>query len=121
VARATAAIALAQAFPPPIDRGDAAAWTEAQVAPVPGSVAVVYHSIAFQYFPPDTAARIAAHLAAVGAAATPEAPVAWLRYEMDDPAAPQLPTLRLTLWRGGAPDERLLARAHPHGTFLTWH
>lgn len=120
VARAAAAIALAQAWVPPIDAGDAADWTEAQVTPTPGSVAVVFHSIAFQYFPPATKARIAAHLAAVGQAATDAAPLAWLRYEMDDPSAPHLPTLRLTLWQGGDPAERLLARAHPHGSFVEW-
>ncbi len=118
VARAAAAIALAQALPPPIDRADAADWVEHHVAPEAGSVAVVFHSIAFQYFPAATKARIAAHLATL--AATAAAPVAWLRYEMDDPSQPHLPTLRLTLWRGGAPAERLLARAHPHGTFLEW-
>ncbi|KAB7644416.1 DUF2332 domain-containing protein [Polymorphobacter fuscus] len=119
LARARAAIALAQAQPPPIDRGDAAGWTEQHVAPVTGSVAVVYHSIAFQYFPPVTKARIAAHLAGLPAHA--EAPVAWLRFEMDDAAAAHLPTLRLTLWRGGAAQDHLLARAHPHGASVAWH
>jgi hypothetical protein len=118
VVRAEAAMALARSFPPPLARGDAAAWVEAQVAPEPGSTAVVYHSIAFQYFPETTKARIAAHLAGLPASA--DAPVAWLRYEMDDPTQPHLPSLRLTLWDGGAPIERLLAHAHPHGTFLQW-
>jgi hypothetical protein len=119
VARAAAAIALAQRYPPPIDRSDAAEWVEAMVAPAAGSTAVVLHSIAFQYFPPATKARIAAHLA--GLAARPDAPVAWLRYEMDDASVAQLPTLRLTLWQGGAPAEALLAHAHPHGAFVQWH
>ena len=118
VAGATAAIALAQAHPPTIDGADAADWVEAMVAPVTGSVAVVYHSIAFQYFPPATKARIAAHLAAIAARA--DAPVAWLRFEMDDASQPHLPTLRLTLWQGTAPSERLLARAHPHGATVEW-
>lgn len=120
VQRAEAAIGLALAHPPVIDGGDAADWVERQVAPVPSSTGVVFHSIAFQYFPPETKARIAAHLAAVGATATPDAPIAWLRYEMDDPSQPRLPTLRLTLWRGGAPEETLLASAHPHGTSVEW-
>jgi hypothetical protein len=118
VARAAAAIALAQRYPPPIDRADAADWVEALVSPVAGSVAVVFHSIAFQYFPVATKARIADHLA--GLTAHADAPVAWLRYEMDDASTPQLPTLRLTLWQGGAPSEHLLARAHPHGAFVQW-
>ncbi len=121
VARAEAAIALAENLPPPIDRADAADWLEAQVAPQPGTVAVVFHSIAFQYFPPATKARIAAHMAAQGDRAAAAAPLAWLRYEMDDASVAGLPTLRLTLWRGGAPDEHLLAHAHPHGSFVQWH
>ncbi|GGE21962.1 hypothetical protein GCM10011529_30740 [Polymorphobacter glacialis] len=118
VARAEAAIALAQANLPPIDGADAADWVQAHVAPQAGSVAVVLHSIAYQYFPPATKAGIAAHLAAQPASA--DAPLAWLRFEMDDAAEAHLPTLRLTLWQGGPPTERLLARAHPHGTFLEW-
>ena len=119
VARAAAAIAVAQAHPPAMDAADAADWVEAQVAAVSGSVAVVYHSIAFQYFPAATKARIAAHLA--GLRARSDAPLAWLRFEMDDARASQLPTLRLTLWRGGTPSEHLLAHAHPHGAFVQWH
>ncbi|KPF63313.1 hypothetical protein IP88_14055 [alpha proteobacterium AAP81b] len=120
LARAEAAIAIAAAHPPALAREDAAAWVERNVALAPGSVAVVYHSIAAQYFPAETRARIAAHMATTGAAASAAAPLAWLRYEMDDPAVAELPTLRLTLWAGGAPDEPLLARAHPHGTFVQW-
>lgn len=120
VARAAAAIALAQASPPPIDRADAADWVENRVALTAGSTAVVMHSIAWQYFPATTQARIAAHLAVLGAKASADAPLAWLRYEMDDAAAAELPSLRLTLWQGGVPTERLLAYAHPHGAFVQW-
>jgi len=117
IARLEAALAAA-ADPPPVDRGDAAAWVEANVAPVEGRTGVVFHSIAFQYFPAGTQARIAAHMDLAGARATATAPLAWLRYEMavDDPAAP--PTLRLRLWPGG--EDRLLAHAHPHGTTIRW-
>ena len=120
VARAAAAIAATAAQPPAIDRADAADWVEAQVALAAGTTTVVLHSIAFQYFPPTTQARIAAHLAAVGAGASTQAPLAWLRYEPDSAAAGVTPALRLTLWRGGAPEERLLAHAHPHGSKITW-
>lgn len=120
VVRAEAALALALAHPPAIVAGDAAGFVQSRVAPQSGSVAVVLHSIAWQYFPAATKARIAAHLDAAGAAATPAAPIAWLRFEMDDAAAANLPTLRLRLWRGGPPLDRLLAHAHPHGTFVQW-
>ena len=65
-----------------------------------------------------SAAFLGAAAAGLGAAA---APLAWLRYEMDDASVAGLPTLRLTLWRGGAPDDHLLAHAHPHGSFVQWH
>ena len=120
VARAEAAIAYAAAHPPQVDCGDAADWVDRQVETQSGSVALVYHSIAFQYFPPASRHRIAALLAARGARATVDAPLAWLRLEMDDPAVPELPALRLTQWRGGAAEEQLLARVHPHGAAVTW-
>jgi hypothetical protein len=120
VARAAAAISAVAADPPPIAHGDAAAFVAAHVAPEAGSCGVVFHSIAFQYFPAESRAAIAAHMASAGAGASPEAPLAWLRYEMEGGQIGALPTLRLTLWRGGEPQERLLAHAHPHGTFLQW-
>lgn len=120
VARAAAAIAAVAADPPPIAQGDAAAFVAAHVAPEPGSCGVVFHSIAFQYFPADSRAAIAAHMDCVGAQARPAAPLAWLRYEMEDGRIGALPTLRLRLWRGGEPEDRLLAHAHPHGTFIQW-
>lgn len=118
VARLEAALVAAAADPAPVDRADAADWVERHVAPVEGRTVVVFHSIAFQYFPPGTQARIAAHMVAQGALATAAAPLAWLRYEIavDDPGAP--PTLRLRLWPGG--EDRLLAEAHPHGASIQW-
>ncbi len=119
IARLEAALAAAAADLPPVDRGDAAAWVEAHVAPVEGRCGVVFHSIAFQYFPPETQARIAAHMAAAGERATASAPLAWLRYELDVSAsAGAPPTLRLRSWPGG--EDRLLAHAHPHGASIRW-
>jgi len=115
VARLEQAIAAFVADPVALDRDDAADWTEAEVAPTDGVATVVFHSIAFQYFPDATKARVAAHLEAAGAAATADAPLAWLRYEFDGDT---LPTLRLRLWPGG--DDRLLAHAHPHGATIQW-
>ncbi len=118
-ARLSAALAAFVVDPAVIDAGDAAAWVEANVAVAQGTTTVVFHSIAFQYFPAATQARIAAHLASMGALATASKPLAWLRFEMDAAASvAAMPTLRLTLWPGG--DDRLLARAHPHGASIEW-
>lgn len=115
--RLAAALDAAAADPPAIDRADAADWTERLVSPVQGAVTVLFHSIAFQYFPEDSQARIAAHMEAAGSGATADSPLAWLRFEMDDASAGVPPALRLRLWPG---EDRLLARAHPHGSRIDW-
>lgn len=118
IERLTAATDAFIADPAPVDQGDAASWVEANVALAPGAATVVYHSIAWQYFPRVTQERTAAHLAGQAAAATVEAPLAWLRYEFDTPAAPR-PALWLTLWPGA--EARLLAHGHPHGASVEWY
>lgn len=120
LARTRAAIAVARRHPPPLTKGDAADWLDTALALADGVATVIYHSTAFQYFPASAQDRIRARLAQLGAQATPDRPLAWLRLEMDDPANPALPTIRLSLWRGKAAEARLLGHAHPHGTFVQW-
>lgn len=116
LARTTAALAIAAADPPSVDRGDAADWLERSLGKDrAGATRVVFHSIAFQYFPAATQRRIAAHLDRIGAAADEAAPLAWLRYE--HVPGDERPSLRLRTWPGG---ERLLAWAHPHGSRVRW-
>jgi len=120
LARTEAAIGVAAADPPRLDRAEAAAWTEAALDPgaaEPGTARVLMHAVALQYAPGKTTARIAAHAARVGAAATDEAPVAWLRFEAD-PEFNERGSLRLTLWPGGG--ERVLALGDTHGEKLRW-
>jgi hypothetical protein len=118
LARLAAALDAAVADPPPIDRAEAADWTERHVAPVVGAATVLFHSIAFQYFATSSRARIAGHMERAGAATTAAAPLAWLRFEMDDASEGVPPALRLRLWPGG--EDHLLARAHPHGSVVDW-
>ena len=57
-----------------------------------------------------------ASVQAAAQAATASAPLAWLRLEptlLDQPEQ-----LRCQLWPGG--EDRLLARAHPHGAWVEW-
>jgi len=117
IARLEAALAIAAADPPPVDLGDAAEWLERLLpaAPAAGAVRVVLHSIAFQYFPATTQARIAQLLERLGTEADERSPLAWLRCE-------QLPgeeraSLRLRTWPGG---ERLLGWAQAHGAAVEW-
>jgi hypothetical protein len=117
LAQLEAALAIAAEHPPGVEAGEAGDWLEARLAePVaPGAARVVLHSIAFQYFPETTKARIAAAMAEAGAGATEAAPLAWLRYEYE-PADDKI-TLRLRTWPG---EERLLAHCHPHGSSVKW-
>jgi hypothetical protein len=115
IARLEAAIASALSVPATVDRAEAADWVEKMidVAPVAGCTRVLFHSVVWSYLAEDSKTRIRAHLSRVGAAARSDAPLAWLRFEIADP-----PELRLTLWPSG--EETLLARAHPHGTWVHW-
>jgi len=118
LAQLEAALAIAAENPPEVEPGDAADWIEARLAEPSeaGVTRVVLHSIAFQYFPEETKARIEAAAAEAGAAATLAAPLAWLRYEFD--ARDDRITLRLKVWPSG--EERLLAYCHPHGSEVEW-
>lgn len=116
--RVVAAIEIAREDPPPVDAGDAAGWLEEEVsaAAEPGVARVVMHSIALQYFPKSSQARIAAHLEQVGEQATLRSPLAHLSFEQDSSEGGV--ALRLTLWPGGA--QRLLARCDAHGSSIRW-
>lgn len=115
--RLGAALNCALQEPPAVDRGDAADWLEAKLALAPerGATRVVMHSIAFQYFDPDSQRRVTEHIEAAGARASAQAPLAWLRFEKEP--GEDRHSLRLRTWPG---DEQLLAWAHPHGRWIHW-
>jgi hypothetical protein len=117
LAQLEAALAIAAAEPPLVEAGDAADWLEARLAErhEAGAARVVLHSIAFQYFPDSSRARIVEAMEEAGAAATSQAPRAWLRYEHE---GGERITLRLRAWPGG--EDRLLAYCHPHGAQVDW-
>jgi hypothetical protein len=111
------AIELARVYGPRVERADAAKWVRARLhEKVEGSATVLYHSIMWQYMPPETQVDIRASLGDAGARATSAAPLVWLRFEFLNPES--LPELRLTLWPGAR--ELRLAAAHPHGSSVSW-
>jgi hypothetical protein len=116
--RMARAMAIAADTPLRIVGGDAADFVEEEAWPREGVAVTVFHSIAFQYFGAETQERISRHMGRAGEAATAKAPLAWLRFEMDPGAPDAPPTLRLRLWPDG--EDRLLARAHPHGRTVHW-
>jgi hypothetical protein len=117
LARIESALTLAGEHPPHVDQGDAAQWTEDRLTEhqPDGVTRVLLHSVAFQYFPAETQARVAAAAEAAGRAASEERPFAWLRYEIV-PGDPRY-SLRLRAWPGV---DSLLAWCHPHGTEISW-
>lgn len=115
--RLRAALAIAGACPPGVDQGDAADWLEAQLSQPATHGRLVYHTVAAQYFPASTRARIEGALQEAGQAASPGAPLAHFSMEGDggDGAA-----LRLRLWTGGRAREWALGRADFHGRWINW-
>lgn len=116
LARLDGALAVAAADPPVVDRAPAPEWLRGQLAaPRPGCTTVVAHSIMFQYLSDGARREMLAAIDAAGAAATPDAPLVWLRLE---PGGDQA-ELRLTAWPGGGATH-LLARSSYHGPPVVW-
>ena len=117
MANLRAAMAIALANDVHVEKMRASHWVTRELAERPaGECIVVYHSIVRQYFPEDEGRAFDEAIAAAGAEATSERPVAWLRLEQDAHLRPF--ELRLTLWPGG--ETRVLATGHPHGVSAKW-
>jgi hypothetical protein len=113
-----AALDIARDLPLRVERASADEWVERELASPPAGVAtVIFHSIFWAYLPQPMQCRIATTIEAAGASATPEAPVAWLRYETAE-RAPRIVELRLRLWPGGS--DRLLATGRHHWHPVRW-
>lgn len=116
--RLDTALAVAAAFPVYVERADADEWIERQLAePASGTLTVVYHSIFWNYLDAAAQRRIADAIRAAGARATDEAPLAWLRFELDDTQAQA--HLVWSQWPG--PQDELLAEADAHARRIRWH
>ncbi|NVK47446.1 MAG: DUF2332 family protein [Rhodobacteraceae bacterium] len=115
--RISAALDLAAEHPPRVDRADAIDWLEERLSRhFAGHLHLVYHTVAWQYFPQAVQDRGEALLAEAGARATKDAPLARLSMEADGegPGA----KLTLTLWPGGT--EHDLGRFDFHGRWIDW-
>ena len=105
--------------PPRLERMDAAPWVEQRIHQAPdqiGHVRVLFHSVVWRYFSPETQRRIEAHMERCGEHAELQAPLAWLRFELVDRAPGAALTLKL--WPGG--EESVLAYAQPHGRSVVY-
>lgn len=116
--RLDAAIAVAQAGDFTLVKADAADFATAQLAQRKlGECLVLMHSIVWTYLPGATRQKIETALKTAGAAATPDAPIAWLRMEGAG-ENPTYATLQLTLWPRG--ESRVLARGGFHAQWIEW-
>lgn len=84
--------------------------------PQPGALHLIFHTVAWQYFPPAAQAKGTALIEAAGARATPDTPLAWLRMEADTQTRGASVSARL--WPG---DHHIpLGRADFHGRWVDW-
>jgi hypothetical protein len=117
VARTKAAITIAQNTPARVDKSDVQDWLQMRLATQhSGAVHVIYHTIAWQYFPPHVQKTCENLIRAAGKAATADAPIAWISMEADgnsDGAG-----LQVTYWPHGK--TRTVGRADFHGRWISW-
>lgn len=118
-ARMDGAVAEAQRSPPRIARMRAGDFvTEVLARPHRSGVTrAMVHSVVRQYIPADERAAITAAIETAGAAATPDAPLAWVMLEANRDTHRHELTARW--WPGGTTPVHL-ATAHPHGSWVEW-
>ncbi|MDX2967963.1 DUF2332 domain-containing protein [Kribbella solani] len=117
--RLRGAISVARRVPADVRREDAVSFVRG-LELSEGHVTVVWHSIMWQYLSHSDRDAVEAALAALGARATPSAPLAHLRLEPHRQGPESWEYLvDLQTWPGG--DRRVLGRAAPHGQALVWN
>ena len=115
IERAQAAMAMCDAA---VDKADACDWLAERLAtPRPGTIHLVTHTVAWQYFPQETRERCLGAMQAAGAKATADAPVARLSMEGDEHKGQGAP-IELTIWPGG--HKLALGRVDFHGRWVDW-
>lgn len=117
LARFDGALKLALACDTRVERADAATWLARKLAARAGDAAtIVYHSVFLQYPPRDVREAIIGAIHEAGAAATAEAPLAWVRLEPEAVTDGVENGLRfvidLTTWPGG--QRRILGYTDGH-------
>lgn len=117
IKRVENAIEIARKDPPIIDRADAASWVEKNFSE-PGEndiLRVLFHTIAWNYFPEETKNRITTAMNAAGRDATEKCPLAWLSFEFEEETRP---ALTVQTWPGG--EVHVLGVADPHVYGIKW-
>jgi hypothetical protein len=117
LSRIETAIAMVREEPVELAKGDAADWIEAQLAQPQedGVTRALMHSVVWQYIPAERRARIRDAMAAAGARATPERPLAWLMMEPNRDLHRH--EVRVQTWPAAQP-MALVALTHAHGAWV---
>ncbi len=117
LARIDAAIRLAGERAPDLVQMDAGEWVDQRLAAplARGVTRVIYHSIVWQYLPPETRARITRAITAAGEGGQC---LAWIMLETNRKTFRHELTVRH--WPGGGAPV-LLGEAHAHGAWVAWH
>lgn len=79
---------------------------------------LIYSTIAWQYFPEAVQNSLTKSISARGAAASAEAPQAWLRIEADE--NPRGAWMQIQIWGGGPVQHWSLGRMDFHGRWVEW-
>jgi len=113
IERTAAAMEIAE---PLVNQADAIDWLAPRLTHVPRQTHMIYHTIAWQYFPSERQTEGTKLIEAAGLQATDQTPLAWFSMENDGGARGAALTLRL--WPG---DVTLnLGRADFHGRWIEW-
>ena len=115
--RLRSALQVAAATGVRVRRATASELLAQELHPRSGTATVVWHSVVWQYLPPDERERILAAVEGAGRRATAAAPVAHLSMEPEHGDHGGF-VLRLRTWPGD--EGRLLADAHGHGPPVVW-
>lgn len=116
IARTDAAIDIARTHQAGIDRADAGAWLDAALPRRPkGALTVVYHTVAWQYFPPASQARAMAAIDRAARTGGEASPLARVAMEGDGGEGA---VISLTTWPGGRTHR--IGRADFHGRWIDW-
>ncbi|MFL9840653.1 DUF2332 family protein [Sphingomonas sp. ST-64] len=118
IERLKAALRVACAYPPQVDRADATLWLPDRLAEAqrPGVCRVVLHSMVLQYLGAANRAAVVDAIEAAGMQATDARPLARIGFEWT-PARDEV-HLSLTRWPSG--ERRVLAVCHPYGDWIDW-
>jgi len=112
------ALSIAAANRQIVEKADAVDWLERRLQPVhEGHAHVIYHTIAWQYLPKASQEKGEALIAAAGARATANAPLARLQMEADDQKHNGA-ALTLQIWPSG--ERHPIGRADFHGRWVEW-